>query len=169
MKASKTMCAADIMQRDLIVARPADSLREALDLMAENHVTGLPVVNTDSHCVGVISATDILNYEQEQVDLVSDSDDDTAQQFNMETQRWESVRVSAFALEEYGDVHVEEVMSPGIVSVARDTPLAEVAETMLKNKVHRVLVMDDRQHLYGIISATDFVRLFANHSAKTTC
>ena len=151
------------MQRNLIVARPTDSLREALDLMTENHVTGLPVVDANSHCVGVISATDILNYEQEQVELVTETDDDTAQQYNMETQRWESVRVSSFALEEYGDVRVEEVMSPGIVFVGRDAPLEEVAETMLRNKVHRVLVMDDRQHLYGIISATDFVRLFARH------
>ena len=39
MKATKLTCAADIMQRDLIVARPSDNLRCALDLMTENHVT----------------------------------------------------------------------------------------------------------------------------------
>jgi CBS domain-containing protein len=166
MKATKPMCAADIMQRDLIVARPSDSLRQALDLMTENHVTGLPVVDAHSRCVGVISATDILNYEQEQVEYASSADDDGGQHFNMDTQRWESVRVSSFALEEYGDVRVDEVMSPGIVSVTRSTPLADIAQTMMTNRIHRVLVMDSRQRLYGIISATDFVRIFANHQAR---
>ena len=50
-------------------------------------------------------------------------------------------------------------MSPEVVFVDRNTPLAEVAETLLQNKIHRVLVMDDRKQLFGIISATDFVRL----------
>ncbi len=166
MKSSKPTCAADIMQRDLIVARPVDTLRTALDLMTENHVTGLPVVDLKSHCVGVISVTDILNFEQEQVELFTDAEEDAGQHFNMETQRWESVRVSSFAIEEYDEIRVEEVMSPEIVSVERDTPLAEVAETLLQNKVHRVLVMDDQRRLYGIISATDFVRLFADHKAN---
>jgi CBS domain-containing protein len=166
MKATKPICAADIMQRDLIVARPSDSLRQALDLMTENHVTGLPVVDAHSRCVGVISATDILNYEQEQVEYASSADDDGGQHFNMDTQRWESVRVSSFALEEYGDVRVDEVMSPGIVSVNRNTPLSDIAKTMMTNRIHRVLVMDSRQRLYGIISATDFVRIFANHQAQ---
>ncbi len=168
MKSSKPLRAADIMQRDLIVVRPSDSLLQALDLMTENHVTGLPVVDAHSHCVGVISATDILNYEQEQVELIADAEEDSGQHYNMETQRWESVRVSSFALEEYGDIHVDEVMSAEVVYVTRNTPLPEVAETMLRNNVHRVLVMDDRKQLYGIISATDFVRVFAQQKSPAS-
>ena len=41
--------------------------------------------------------TDILNFEQEQVELFTDAEEDSGQHFNMETQRWESVRVSSFA------------------------------------------------------------------------
>jgi CBS domain-containing protein len=76
-------------------------------------------------------------------------------------QRWVSVPVSAFGLEELGDVGVSEVMSSDLIWVDRDTPLTEVARRMLDERVHRVLVMDSNSRLYGIISAYDFVRVIA--------
>ena len=35
----------------------------------------------------------------------------------------------------------------------------DVAAAILKQSVHRVLVVDENQHLYGIISSFDFVKL----------
>jgi CBS domain-containing protein len=64
-------------------------------------------------------------------------------------------------LEEFGDVRVEEVMSRELISVDRDTPLKEVGQKMLDGNVHRVLVMDERFSLYGIITSFDFVRVLA--------
>ncbi len=165
MGTSRPRTAADIMQRDLIVVDPADSLRHAMTLMTENHVTGLPVVDSNSRCVGVVSATDILNYEHEQTEFRSEDRDETTQHYDMETQRWESVRVSHFAVDEHGEVPVTDVMSAELVSVERGTPLPDVANTMVKNGIHRVLVMGGGQRLYGIISATDFVRIFANQKS----
>jgi CBS domain-containing protein len=83
------------------------------------------------------------------------------QHYNADIGKWESVPVSAFGLEEFGDIHVEEVMSRDLVSVTRDAPLKEVAQLMLEEDVHRVLVMDDKFRLYGIISSFDFVRVVA--------
>jgi CBS domain-containing protein len=155
------MTAKDIMQKDVVVVAPGDTLQEAMSLMTENHVTGLPVMDSRSRCVGLISSTDILNYEQEHTEFTSEANANLAQHFNADTQRWESVRVTSFALEEFGDVRVEEVMSTNLVSVMHETPIRDVAAKMLQEKIHRVLVLDDQFHLFGIISATDFVRLFA--------
>ena len=55
--------AADLMQRDIVTVSPDDTLREALALMTDSHVTGLPVMDGNSQCVGLITASDILNYE----------------------------------------------------------------------------------------------------------
>lgn len=158
----ENLTAADIMQRDLVVVRTNATLREALNQMTENHVTGLPVVDRHAKCVGLVSATDILNYEQEYADEADDANAEIAQHFNPETQQWESVRMSSFALERFGDVRVEEVMTYNLVSVARETPVIEVARTMIDQNVHRVLVLNDEQRLFGIVSATDFVRMFAD-------
>jgi CBS domain-containing protein len=53
-------------------------------------------------------------------------------------------------------------MSRDLIFVKREATIREVAQTMLKQKIHRVPVLDDDQRLYGIISAVDFVQLFAD-------
>jgi CBS domain-containing protein len=156
---ARHLTAAMVMQRDIITVTRDDTLRDALALMTENHVTGLPVMDKNCRCIGLITSTDILNYEQEHAD--GSAATHTGHYFDAEMQRWVSVPVSAFGLEELGDVGVSEVMSSDLIWVDRDTPLTEVARRMLDERVHRVLVMDSNSRLYGIISAYDFVRVIA--------
>ena len=151
--------AADVMQRDMVTVAPSDTLRDALALMTVNHVTGLPVMDSQSRCIGLITASDILGFEEEHAD--DNSAAGMMQHFNPEISRWESVPISAFGLEEFGDVRVEEVMTRELIHVGRDTPLKQVAQKMLDANVHRVLVMDEKFSLYGIISSFDFVRVVA--------
>jgi CBS domain-containing protein len=153
------LVASDVMQRDMVTVAPNNTLRDALALMTENHVTGLPVMDDNSRCIGLITASDILGFEEEHAE--DRSEVGTMQHYNAEIRRWESVPISAFGLEEFGDVRVEEVMTRELISVSRDTPLKKVARKMLEEDVHRVLVMDDRYRLYGIISSFDFVRVVA--------
>jgi len=151
--------AADFMQRDVVTVSPGDNLRDALALMTANHVTGLPVMDGKSRCIGLVTASDILNYEGEHADDSSEAG--TRQHFNPDLEQWESVPLSAFGLEEFGDVRVEEVMATDLIWVDRQTPLADVARRMIDARVHRVLVMDEQAMLYGIISSYDFVRVVA--------
>ena len=153
------LTAADCMQRDVVTIAPSDTLRDALKLMTENHVTGLPVMDDKSRCIGLVTSTDILNYEEEHADDSAESG--TTQFFDPETQQWESVPLSAFGLEEFGDVQVADVMTRNLIWVNRDMPLKNVARQMIDQRVHRVLVMDKNSLLYGIISAYDFVRVVA--------
>jgi CBS domain-containing protein len=156
------LTAGDIMQRDVVVVYDTDSLQDAMNLMTQNHVTGLPVVNSKSKCVGVITASDILNYEQEHSEFMAEANADLARHFNADTQQWESVRVTSFALEEFAEVAVSEVMSPDVVYVDAETSVQDVAQKMRDKKIHRVLVMNEEFRLFGIISAFDFVGLFAD-------
>lgn len=159
-KVSQRLAAADFMQRDVVTVAPDDTLREALTLMTDNHVTGLPVMNGRSRCVGLITSSDILNYEEEH--SAESAESGTTQYYDPETQQWESVPLSAFGLEELGDVRVKEVMTRDLIWVDRHAPLKEVAQRMIKDRVHRVLVMDKEAKLFGIISALDIVRVVAN-------
>lgn len=158
----KSLTAADFMQRDILTISPDETLRDALLLMTENHVTGLPVMDGNSRCIGLITASDILNYEEERAD--ESVDGSMMQHFNPESQQWESVPASAFGLEEFGDVRVEEVMTRELVWVKRETSFREVARRMIEADIHRVLVLDDHLALYGVISAFDFVRVVAESS-----
>ena len=159
MPATKGRVAGDLMQHDLVTVSPNDTLRDTLAQMTMNHVTGLPVMDDKSCCVGLITASDILNYEQ---DHASDSPENgVANVFDAETQMWESVPLSAFALQEFGHVRVSEVMTSELIWVKRDVPIEDVARLMLNEGVHRILVMDDRARLYGMLSAIDIVRYVA--------
>ena len=64
--------AADIMQRDVVTISREETLSDAMELMTENHVSGLPVVDHGSRCIGLVSVTDILNYEQEHNEEVAE-------------------------------------------------------------------------------------------------
>jgi len=152
--------AADYMQRDIITVTRNDTLREALALMTENHVTGLPVMDKNERCVGLITASDILNYEQESLDEAAEGE--TVDVFDSENEQWESMPVSAFGLERMGEVHVEEVMTSELVSVPRDTPLGEAARRLIDERVHRLLVMGRDGRLYGVLSAFDFAKVVAD-------
>ena len=154
-KAKQT--AADIMQRHVVTIGLRGSLQEALALMTENHVTGLPVVGGNSKCIGLISASDILSYEQEHAEQTSTANDQVGQHFNPDLQQWESVRLSAFALEEFGDVYVEDVMSREVVTVTEDLPIRKVAQRMRDASIHRVMVVDSKSELLGIITSFDIV------------
>lgn len=75
--------AKDIMSRDIIGVKRRTSVLEALKIIAENNITGLPVIRDDasSSLVGVISEKDFLNllygthnWETETVDSVMTSD-----------------------------------------------------------------------------------------------
>jgi CBS domain-containing protein len=151
--------ASDFMQRDVVTVAPDNTLQEALSLMTENHVTGLPVMDQFSRCIGLITSSDILNYEQDHAG--ESTEDGMADFYDPESQQWEAIPLSAFGLEEFGHVRVSEVMTRDLIWVDRDTPLKDVAQRMIDERVHRVLVMDVASRLYGILSAYDFVRFAA--------
>jgi len=158
---TETLSARDIMNRHVVTVSPHDKLQAAMELMLENHVTGLPVVDKADRCIGLISATDILRYEQDNAELVAEATSDVARYFDQMTQRWEDVRLTSYALEKLNEIEVHEIMSRDLVFARSDTPATSVAKKMLAQGVHRLLVLDGENYLLGLVTATDFVRLAA--------
>jgi len=52
-------------------------------------------------------------------------------------------------------------MTSSIISVTPTQKLHEAADLMLERKIHRLLVIGDEK-LEGVISVTDFARLYSN-------
>jgi len=151
--------ARDVMQTDLVIISPQESLQEAMGLLMDSHVSGLPVVDARNRCVGVISATDILGMEYEESESAPDVEEVGAY-FNPENQRWENLRFTGMA-EHWPNVSVQDVMTSDIAAVAPSATLREVAALCLERGVHRVLVVDEQKRLHGLISALDLVRVVA--------
>lgn len=50
---------------------------------------------------------------------------------------------------------VREVMTPKLISCYEDQEIAEVTQLMEKNMVHRIIVVDEKNCLAGIVSVSD--------------
>jgi CBS-domain-containing membrane protein len=72
---------------------------------------------------------------------------------------WQVVNVEQLPTENVG-----QFMTPDPVTVAVDTPLAELARRMVDAHVHRVVVVDRRYHPVGIVSTTDILAAIARVS-----
>jgi CBS domain-containing protein len=54
--------ATEVMNRGLITVKREDSVYRAMEALAANNITGLPVVEEDMQLVGIVSEKDIINY-----------------------------------------------------------------------------------------------------------
>jgi CBS domain-containing protein len=55
------MRAVDVMVRDVVTVHPDSDVAEAIRLLAEHHVSALPVVDPAGNLVGVLSEADLIH------------------------------------------------------------------------------------------------------------
>ncbi|WP_224448175.1 CBS domain-containing protein [Haloprofundus salilacus] len=64
------------------------------------------------------------------------------------------------------DIFAAQLMSSSLHTVTPDTLVETAAKTMMENGIGSVLVVDDENHLEGILTSTDFVRIVAERKPK---
>ena len=143
----------DVLIKDVVYVNPPDTLDEALRLMAENRVSGLPVVDARRRCVGFISATDLLDLTRELGDELNALDEVAGFTRQLLT---EKLSKSGLLTKQ-----VLELMSDSVFSVGPEDSLAHAAGQFVRNRVHRLAVVDGHKRLLGIVSMTDILRAFA--------
>jgi CBS domain-containing protein len=129
------LAVADVMAIDPIVVQADAPIEEAARLLHANAISGLPVVDAGGALVGVISQTDLL--------AVVDSP------------------LGRLLRAQPSGLRVGELMSSPAVTVPLTDALDEAARTMIDARVHRVVATDDAGRAVGVLSAMDFVALFA--------
>jgi CBS domain-containing protein len=132
---TKQLLVADVMTLDPIVVDVDASIEEARRLLNANSIRGLPVVDGGGALVGVISQTDLVGVMDSPVGRLIRS------------------RVSG--------LRVGELMTSPAVTIPLTGSLIEAARVMLGARVHRLVATDDAGHPVGVLSAIDFVALYA--------
>ena len=64
------------------------------------------------------------------------------------------------------DIFVARLMSSGTISVTPDTLVEDAAEILLDKQIGSLVVVDDENHLEGILTSTDFVRIVKDSEPK---
>jgi CBS domain-containing protein len=145
--------ASEIMTRDVVTINPQDTLREALAAMVENHVSALPVVDARQHCVGVLSVTDLLGMTKD----LSDELNALSESGGLDHERLVEKLEHAEVLTE----QVQSAMSREVVSVTTDSTIEHAAKQMLRNRVHRLVVLDNEKRVVGVLSTMDLLAAYA--------
>jgi len=144
------MKAADIMTHQVISVLPHTPIAEAVRLMLDERISGLPVVTGDGEVVGMLSEGDLLRRPETGTSAKKPS--------------WLQVVFSDGRLAaDYVHTHgrrVDEVMTRGVIGVAADAPLEDVVALMQGRHIKRVPVLRNNR-LAGIITRADLMRALA--------
>jgi len=147
----------DVMRLSVVTVHPQATLEEAVDLLVQNHVSGLPVVQ-DSRVVGILSEKDIVRHVLVKVGLSQLPSHLLALLGEF------SARKAGVILDQVRSVlaatPVSQAMTPRPIIVAPDTPVDQAAQNMIEHQVHRLPVVD-RERLVGIVTRDDITRVSA--------
>lgn len=107
---------------DPVTIQRGRTVRDALDMMAEYHIGGIPVVDSENHLVGIVTNRD-LRFEKNQSRLI------------------------------------DEVMtSENLVTTHVKTDLFSASDILQENKIEKLPVVDDDNHLIGLITYKDITK-----------
>ena len=145
------LIAADVMVSPIVCVDADEKLPRVEGMLVREHVGGAPVTR-DGKIVGIISRSDFVRvpvllevldgYVADELDKQPPSEADHIQRF----------------CERFSDLKVAEVMTTQVISCQRDTPVTELAESMVSHHVHRLVVVEGDRPV-GIVESLDLVKL----------
>jgi CBS domain-containing protein len=148
------LTAKDVMTRTVITVRDDATLSELIAILTDNMITGVPVVGESGKLVGVVSTTDVARSSKERSrNLRRDNPPD----FYVHGLDLIEDDVRSFSLEEENEQTVEDIMTPVIFSVSENATFAEMADTMVGGRVHRLIVTNG-DRVVGIVTTLDLLR-----------
>ncbi|MFM7560603.1 CBS domain-containing protein [Cylindrospermopsis raciborskii] len=149
---SKTV--AQVMTHNPIMVSPQTPLKQAIQILAEKQISGLPVVDDMGKLVGIISETDLM-WQETGI---------TPPAYIMFL---DSVIYLQNPVTYERDLHkalgqtVGEVMSNNPITISPDQSLKAAAKIIQDHKVRRLPVIDDTGTVIGILTRGDIIRTMA--------
>jgi CBS-domain-containing membrane protein len=144
------MKASDVMTSDVVSIKPEATILDAVQLMLERRISGLPVIDASGTLVGMVTEGDFLRRRE------------------TGTQRKRG-RLLEFLLgpgrlaEEYiraSGRQVDEVMTRGVRTVEEDAPLEKIVYLMERHRIKRIPVTQ-KGKIVGIVTRANLMRAVA--------
>ena len=132
----------EFMSTKIVTCRKSDSLKYALGLMNQNHVSRLVVTNENGTAVGLISSNTLLTHSDYFTKGITRSRD--------------------YLLPLNQNLVVNDLVEENLVTIKDDEDLAKAASIMIKNKISGIPVLDSKQNLVGLVSKSDIVKAFSD-------
>ena len=145
------MNASDVMTAGVITTGPDADVRSAAKTMLEKGISALPVVDKTGNLIGIISEGDLIRRTESGTEAT--------------TSWWlrllsDNEALASRFVKAHG-MRVADVMSQEVITAAPDTPLAEIARLLEKNRIKRVPILKDGK-LVGVVSRANLLQALAS-------
>ena len=176
----------DVMQTDVVTVSTDTTARYLARLLADEEISGVPVLNGSGSLVGVVSSTDLVRLAADDssvqlrptgvalgVDTIRDPDldeDELDEEEEADPYGFFLPEDSPFTgqrfLEDWPEsdfdsVPVSDIMTPISFSVTSETTLPELCQFLVRGRIHRAVVKDDEE-LVGIVTSADVLKAVAD-------
>lgn len=148
------MKARDLMTPDVVTVAPNTPVMGVARLLAERHVSGVPVTDAERKILGVVSEGDLIKQ-------VSGRHDETPGFFK--SLFADPARMAQQYVKTHGRTAAD-IMTPNPMTVTEDTPAGDIAEMLDKEQIRRVFVTRDGR-LIGVVSRADLLRALVSPPA----
>ena len=139
----KQTTVADVMTRKVMAVGEGAEFKEIVEAMCNAHVSALPVVDAESHVIGVVSEGDLLVKEAAVAG------------------QHKATRRHPAGADKATEVLAMGLMTRPAVTIGRDATVAEAAGVMSSKRVRRLPVVDDWGRLIGIVSQIDVLTVYS--------
>lgn len=139
-----------IMERSVISVKLETDIKEAARLLWENHINGMPVVNSEGELEGILCQTDLI-FAQRDVVFQSNTGFNGIGALSLLGRSRDQVDDSNASL-------VEQVMEKHVIWVSPETSIAELTDLMVERHFHTIPVLEDNK-VIGIVGKEDLLKL----------
>jgi sulfide:quinone oxidoreductase len=143
---AKELHVRDVMSKNVLTIKRGASLTEAVNLMTKEHVSGLPVLDENGRLSGILTEGDFISAMDISGGTVAGA--------------LETVVRKHRARKHMGTI-VDDIMTRDPITIKEDDTLQKAVEMMDRSRVKRLIVTDDDNHVNGVVSRGDVIKLFA--------
>jgi CBS domain-containing protein len=145
--------AASIMTRNVITARPGDTVSRVARLLSENNISAVPVCGADGSLHGMVSESDLMRpYIATNVERRARWLTLLAEGTDLAPEFVEHVRLDRH--------NVGDLMTTAVISAGERASVTDLAALMMRNRIKRVPILRNGK-LVGIVSRADVIRAIA--------
>lgn len=152
------MNADQIMTRHVVAVEPSTSARDVARCLVKHKISAVPVVDKSGALIGMISESDLVSKG------AMDRDERGSWWLEILAEG-EKLAPEFLDYVRSGDRMAQDIMTPTVVSVTGDTPIAVIATLLLRNDIKRVPVVEGSK-VVGIVSRADLVRTLAHEDDR---
>ena len=151
--------AKDLMSEKVVCVKPEATVHDLVKILVKNHIHGVPVVNKEGKLVGVVSKTDIVEFDKE---AGKKQKIGTRSSFYVDNGGGDGdgklmkVLDESVKVKDFGKTTVKDIMTTRVITAQTTDTIDRLAKIMYDEKVHRVIIME-KKCVAGVVSTLDIL------------